>query len=248
MHIKTFFKYCTDDNKLGYNPSKSVKIFRKKEKEFNDAYSIQEQIQILKSLDYTSGVDIAIFLGLKSGLRLGELLALTWEDYKDGTLNVNKQYNLNINILPDGTRERKYEVLPLKTNKSYREVPLDDETNKILNKYKVSQAEILLKIGKLQKPEQLICCNECGDYLYRQKPTKRLVKLCKELNIEYKTFHKLRHSYISNLNAAHIDPKMAQELAGHEDITTTLNIYTHVNLKQKKTAVNKVNLLELMSE
>ena len=53
-------------------------------------------------------------------------------------------------------------------------------------------------------------------------------------------FHALRHSYISNLAASGIHPKLAQTLAGHSTITLTMDRYTHVDRQETAAAVDRI--------
>ena len=52
------------------------------------------------------------------------------------------------------------------------------------------------------------------------------------------TLHELRHSYLSELARQGVPPKVMQLLAGHSKIQTTLSIYTHADLSQKRQAVD----------
>ena len=63
----------------------------------------------------------------------------------------------------------------------------------------------------------------------------------KKSNIEYRQFHSLRHTYATRLFEAGVHPKTVQKLMGHSDITTTLNIYTHVDEDVKFRAVDTLN-------
>ncbi|MBQ7816775.1 MAG: tyrosine-type recombinase/integrase [Oscillospiraceae bacterium] len=58
------------------------------------------------------------------------------------------------------------------------------------------------------------------------------------------TPHQLRHAYATMLYEAGIDEKLAQELMGHADITTTRNIYTHIRLSRIDFAATKLNSID----
>ena len=61
----------------------------------------------------------------------------------------------------------------------------------------------------------------------------------KKLNIKY-TYHDLRHTFATNCIELGIDYKSLMELLGHSTITTTLNIYVHPTLNNKRDIVNKL--------
>lgn len=241
--IKSFFKYCKSEQIINYNPTLNISVKVKRENSSIEAYTLQEQNTILNILDYNNPVDLAIYISLVTGLRLGECLALEWNDINltSNTISVNKQVKRNINIDLDGTRERGVEVSDLKTINSYREVPILQSTSNILKTYRKKQAQYILSVGKQYKNNSIVLADQVGNHLEKKRPTRRLKKLCEENNIEYKTFHALRHTYITRLFEKNVNAKTVQKIVGHSDIQTTLNIYTHVNNNIKQEAVEKLN-------
>lgn len=73
-----------------------------------------------------------------------------------------------------------------------------------------------------------------------KKPTRRIESICKRTGVTYVSFHTTRHTYVTRLFEELVDPKTIQKLAGHENIMTTLNIYTHTNQERKEEAVEKL--------
>lgn len=241
--IKSFFKYCKSEQIINYNPTLNISVKLKRKNSSIEAYTLKEQNVILNTLDYNNPVDLTIYISLVTGLRLGECLALEWSDINlsSNTINVNKQVKRNININLDGTRKRGVEVSDLKTINSYREVPILQSTSNILKTYRKKQAQYILSVGNQYKNNSIVLADQLGNHLEKKRPTRRLKKLCEENNIEYKTFHALRHTYITRLFEKNVNAKTVQKIVGHSDIQTTLNIYTHVNNNIKQEAVEKLN-------
>lgn len=241
-HLNSFFNYAVDEAYILRNPCKNVKIQSEiKIQDDYKSYSREDQIKIINTLDLSDPVDMMIYVAFASGLRLGELAALTWDDFKDGALSVSKQYSRNSEKNIDGTVQRSSEVRSLKTTSSYRIVPLPPATVKELKRYKINQFEYkLAAASKGYTPNNLIFANEYGNYQNPNRPTRRMESVCKKAGVAYITFHAIRHSYITRLFEEGVDFKKIQNLAGHSSIETTLNIYTHTN---KEMLVDSVNVL-----
>lgn len=234
-HINSFYKYCLNNNLVKNNPFANISITADKEK--REAYTLQEQKIILNNLDFTNSVDLIIYTSMIAGLRKGETIALTIHDLKDNFLNINKQYKRTTSIEEDNiTAEYKVDVL--KTKAAYRSIPIPAQSIKILKRNIARVNELRLKSGYEFNPNDLMFPSETGGYIEAKRPTRRLKRLCKEAGIEYKTFHALRHTYITRLAENNIQPKIAQVLAGHSDYSTTMNVYTHISDQQKQQAID----------
>lgn len=234
-HLNSFYKYCLNNNLVKNNPFASVTITAEKEK--REAYTVEEQKIILNNLDFTNSVDLIIYTSMISGLRKGETIALRIQDLKDNFLDIDKQYKRVTKIDEDDISSR-YQVDTLKTKASYRRIPLPTQSVKILKANIARVHELRLKSGYEFNPNDLMFPSETGGYIEAKRPTRRLKRLCEEAGIEYKTFHALRHTYITRLAENDIQPKVAQVLAGHSDYSTTMNVYTHISDQQKQKAID----------
>jgi integrase len=158
-----------------------------------------------------------------TGVRRGEALALSWQDisFKDKTLRVNKS-------LKQGAGNRVYIGEP-KTKAGYRVISLDDNTLTILRRWKVEQARLLLGFGySVGGNNQLIFSKMDNTPLDLSAPRNRLETICKKHNFKMINVHGFRHTHCSLLFEAGVPMKDVKERLGHSDITTTMNIYTHV--------------------
>lgn len=234
-HLNSFYKYCLNNNLVKNNPFAGVTITAEKEK--REAYTVEEQKIILNNLDFTNSVDLIIYTSMISGLRKGETIALRIQDLKDNFLDIDKQYKRVTKISEDDISS-KYQIDTLKTKASYRRIPLPTQSVKILKANIARVHELRLKSGYEFNPNDLMFPSETGGYIEAKRPTRRLKRLCEEAGIEYKTFHALRHTYITRLAENDIQPKVAQVLAGHSDYSTTMNVYTHISDLQKQKAID----------
>ena len=243
-HINSFFKYAIENRIVKFNPFVSIEIKTTAKK--RDAYTSEEQKIILENLDYQDPVELVIYTALVAGLRLGECLGLTIDDFKNGGLDINKQYNLVCEIIDD-KEVYSYEVIDLKTESSERFVPLPAQACSIIEDRILKIKELNLKSGFKYNPDNLLFCDENGKHIEIKRPTRRLKKICKDNNIEYKTLHSLRHTYITRLAESKVQPKVAQALAGHKDFNTTMNVYTHVHDNIKKEAIEIIDDLKVFN-
>jgi integrase len=152
-----------------------------------------------------------------TGMRRGELLGLRWEDVdlKRGEIHVEQAFQR-----VDG----KDIVKAPKTRKGKRDIPL------------VKQALTILRDLRKQNPHPLVFCKEDGTRYSPSYVTHKFSALAKKAGIDMR-LHDERHTYITLLLLAGADIRVAQALAGHEDIGTTAN-YSHVldAMKRKATA------------
>ncbi|PKM82552.1 MAG: site-specific integrase [Firmicutes bacterium HGW-Firmicutes-14] len=178
----------------------------------------------------------AFLLDITSGLRKGETLAVRWP-----------RINFDTNILTVSESLGRIEIEPgktalvfsePKTASGQREVPLLPIVVQELKAYRARQAQEKLKLGSAYNNTDLVFTNELGQPVDPRtflKIHKRIIKragLRQEL-----TVHSLRHGFGTMLAKQGVNPKYLQILMGHADIRTTLQTYTHVDIEDKKKAV-----------
>lgn len=242
--VKTCIKMAISEKYIVQDPTLNVNLKKEKEKKSKYQHYTNEQQDLIFNelrLNTYDSVDMLIYIYFASGCRLSEGLALTWNDFKDGGIDINKQYSKSQEISDDGSaRHIVQKVSPLKTINSYRFVPLPDNAIKQIKKYKSLQNEYI-SIQEDYSNNDLMFPNGKGGYLDRKRPQQRLDAIRKKYNIEGLTLHSIRHTYATRLFEKGVSPKVVQSLLGHKDIQTTLNIYTHVMKEKVEFEVNKLN-------
>ena len=226
--------------KQGYilvNPMKDVtRPRRRKVQKDNNFYSREELGQFLKAVKKTENKKIyACFRLLAySGIRKGELLALTWGDvdFKEKALNIDKS-------LTNGLTGFNYVDKP-KTAASIRTLALDDVTLSILLEWKHDQAKELLKLGcNANKPQQIIFDDGKGGIIPHKNTVNRWLNRIyqKNPNLRRIRVHGFRHTHCTLLLESGASLQATRERLGHSDISTTLNFYTHVTNKTRNEAI-----------
>ena len=225
--IKTAFN-------LGYIKEHSAdRIKRPKpvEKEIT-CFTPQEQKQIEQAvLNGKKEKMFGVMLCLYSGLRLGELLALKWEDIdmQKGLLTVSKSCY-------DGKRkDGKYvriEDTP-KTPSSRRVIPLP------------KQLIPLLRTNKLKSSSGYVVSSNNAPISSVRSYQRSFSLLQKKLKIPHRGFHSLRHTFATRALECGMDVKTLSEVLGHKNPTVTLNRYVHSLMEHKKEMMNRLGKLIL---
>lgn len=161
-----------------------------------------------------------------SGVRIGELSALTWQDlnFKTSKLTINKTLT---------KVDTKKTIQAPKSKASNRVISLDGETMKILKSWQLEQRKNFLKLGvNTLGKDQLIFSNRVNGFLTNYVVRRWMLNIAKAANLPAITLHGFRHTHASLLFASGVNAKQVQQRLGHSNINTTLNIYTHVTNDQ----------------
>lgn len=215
------------------NPLNYIEIKRKKKSNLDKikVISIDDFNTILSRFPFGSNCHLLLQIAFNTGLRGGEICALTWNDidFNNKTLTVNK----TLITKPKGI----FEIGTPKTQSSYRTISIGNTLINLLKKQKLFQKENKLKYGEYYFESNQVCTKENGEMITPStiKYLSRIINY--ELQIDF-NFHMLRHTHATLLleNGANI--KSIQERLGHANISTTLNTYSHVTKNMENKTVD----------
>lgn len=195
-----------------------------------DAFSLNEQRKIEQYCLTARKVNyLGIVICLYTGLRIGELLALTWSD-----IDLKKRLLYVRHTLTRIRKDTKIVTIldTPKTRKSQRIIPLPPK----LVGY--------LKVMKKNNSTFIICTRTDNFVSIRsyQKTFKNILNKCQ---VSYKNFHALRHTFATRALESGMDIKTLSEILGHASATTTLNRYAHSMLNYKIMMMNKLGKMLL---
>lgn len=245
--IKQFLNYGVDEGYLNQNPCLGKKIVipgvRKPKGEVE--HFTDEEVSILISNLKGDRYRELILLALGTGLRRGELLALTWSDidFKNNIIKVNKSLAKAYIISADGSKERKQIIQVPKTKRSIREVPFPTNLVTVLKDIQKKQKRDKLKCGESYEVSNYVFTTSSGTLIDVTNLSHAWQKILKRAELPHKKFHALRHTYATKLFEKEVPLKTVSELLGHSSTEMTSNTYTHVIPKQKETAVEKLNYM-----
>ena len=251
MLYKAIFNSAVDSNIIDYSPCDRISAKGGKPQKDKDALS-DEQIESLLSAIKGLPPYVFVMIGLYAGLRREEILALQWDSVHIETdtpyISVQRAWHVEHN--------RPIITTELKTKAARRDIPIPKNLAICLQEAKQSSCSNYviansdgepLSGTQFKRVWQYIVTRTTKErtytrYINGQKIVKTVTPVLGEKaahngNVIYcldfqVTPHQLRHTYITNLIYASVDPKTVQYLAGHENSKITMDIYAKVKYNQ----------------
>lgn len=260
MLYKAIFNSAVDSNIIDYSPCE--RISAKGGKPQKDKEALTDD-QIVKLLSAIKGLPPYVFvmIGLYAGLRREEILGLQWDSvYLEGDapyISVRRAWHSEHNRPVISTE--------LKTKAARRDIPIPKNLAECLREAKSKSTSDFvvanseggpLSYTQFKRVWQYIVTRSTKErtyvrYVNGQKITKTVTPVLGEKaahngNVVYSldfqvTPHQLRHTYITNLIYASVDPKTVQYLAGHENSKITMDIYAKVKYNKPEQLSAVVN-------
>lgn len=190
--------------------------------------SISEQNRMIKYLSCDMNLcNLGILLTLNTGIRLGELCALCWDDisYEDNVIHIRK--TMQRVQVQDGMNKTQVIITSPKSTCSVRDIPIPEHLRLLLDEYKDNTGYFLT--GSESK------------YIEPRTMENKLKKITETCNIKDFHFHSLRHTFATRCIETGIDVKCLSEILGHSDVSITLNRYVHPSLELKAHHMNKLS-------
>lgn len=221
--MNQILKYISNHYSIELPLCKCAKITNKAKP--TETFTITEQSALFLSLE--NDMDIykaAISLSFQTGMRLGEICSLKWEDidFEHRTIRVNRTVQ-RLAVENAHTRTLLVETEP-KSLFSKREIPVSQGVTNMLMHF----------------------CH-VGDYVFGgAKPMEprtlqnRFKNILHASGIIYRNFHVLRHTFATNCIANGMDVKSLSEILGHANVNITLNRYVHPSMETKRSFMDAV--------
>ncbi|MDV3778795.1 tyrosine-type recombinase/integrase [Elizabethkingia anophelis] len=227
--LKMILKFGAKNKWLQYTPF-DIQFPTEREKHNIEVLTKTDQKKIMNYIqEHFTFRNLGVYICLSAGMRIGEICALTWKDIDidNGIISVNRTIQ-RIYVIEDGNRRTELILDTPKTKNSIREIPISKDLLRILKPFK-----------KIVNPSFFVLTNDT-------KPTEPRTyrsyykNLMKELKMPELKFHGLRHSFATRCIESNCDYKTVSVLLGHSNISTTLNLYVHPNMEQKKKAIEQM--------
>ena len=186
----------------------------------------------------------AILLGLGTGLRRGELLALRWQDVdlQKGLIHIQQTLaRVRVHETREDGKKTHLIFQEPKTEQSRRTLPIPGDVIEELQRHKGRQAQERLLLGQAYEDYGLVFCSTTGRPLEPFGFYRRFVRLLWQAGLPARRFHDARHTFATLMLELGESPKTVQVMLGHTTIATTLDIYSHVSLELEKRAVANLN-------
>lgn len=243
------FDMAVRDNYIRTNPAdrvmREIKRSNNWSRPHRRALTVTEQINFMsyvrKSGVYGHWAPIFITL-LGTGCRIGELLGLTWNDcdFENNTISIN--HNLVYKSL-DG--KCKMHINNTKTDAGIRYVPMIKAVrNALLEQWEISRARQDCNY-EIDGYSKFIFVNREGHVHNPMAVNRAIKRILQSYNNESESepitmfsVHNLRHTFCARLCENECNIKVIQELMGHSDISTTMNIYAEITQEKKEDALS----------
>ena len=215
------------------NPAERVqppKARKPKRRSYDDEQTkiLLENLELLPSED--TKYKVAIILTVFTGVRLGELMGLEWQDvdFKNGIISINRssQYLADMGV---------FTKVP-KTESSIREIAIPEFIISLLKEYKLWYEEQKSVYGELWTDSDRLFVQADGKPMHPTTISKWFVKYVGQIGLPVINFHGLRHTNASLLVAQNIDIAVISARLGHAQISTTLDFYVHPLLSHNRKA------------
>ncbi len=237
-NIRKALQYAFKTGLIDINPADRIER-PKKVKYVGSTYNDQELAQLFA---ITKGdlIELPVMLAAFYGLRRSEVLGLKWDaiDFEKKTITIK-------HTVTQTTLDGKSVIIEkdrTKTKSSYRTLPLVKPFEDALLRKKAEQAENRRLCGKCYDKSHLdyINVNEMGKLITPGFLTQHFPLVLERNGMKKIRFHDLRHSCASLLYSNGVALKDIQEWLGHSDISTTSNIYTHLDYSSKVASANAI--------
>lgn len=218
------------------------KIEKPKKNDYTASYYKEEELSVLFEVSKGDPLELPIILAAYYGLRRSEILGLKW----DAIDFVNEEISINFTVtevsMGAGKGNKIVEKLGTKSKYSKRVLPLVKPIEDLLIKKRKEQDEKKRLCGSSYNKKYLefINVNELGERMKPNYITQHFAIILEKHGLRKIRFHDLRHSCASLLYANGVSLKEIQEWLGHSDISTTSNIYTHLDSKSKVSSANAI--------
>ncbi|MCI9233240.1 MAG: site-specific integrase [Bacilli bacterium] len=173
--------------------------------------------------------DIGVFLCLYTGIRIGELCGLKWEniDLENNIIRIEKTL---IRVKNDDKNKKSKTVVILddpKSASSIRNIPIP--------------TFLVSKLNTLKKEESCFFLTGTKNFIEPRSYTNHYKNIMKSLNIDEYNFHALRHTFATRCIEKGCDPKTLSEILGHSNVKITLDRYVHPSFDNKVRLMNNLN-------
>ena len=218
LHRAVYWQLIVSNPAERVQPPKAKKPKRK-------SYDDEQTKILLENLEKLTVEDtkykVAIILTIFTGVRLGELMGLEWQDvdFRNGIISINRssQYLSDMGV---------FTKVP-KIESSIREIAIPEFIISLLEEYKLWYEEQKSLYGELWTNSDRLFVQADGKPMHPSSISKWFVKYVGTIGLPVINFHGLRHTNASLLVAQNVDIAVVSARPGHAQISTTLDFYVH---------------------
>ncbi|MBQ6998243.1 MAG: tyrosine-type recombinase/integrase [Clostridia bacterium] len=244
------FNKAMIDEFVRKNPAKGISVPKDKDKEVQ-VLTLEDQIDFFNCCKGTF-YDNFFTVAIQTGMRIGELAALRWEDI-DWDKNIIRVTRTLVYQRYEEDSKKTFHFEEPKTKTSYREIPISKQCAIALKKQFMQKRILENKAPESKRPEKefrdLLFTTKVNTPLNPQNICDAIKRIVNEINLmrdtsdELETFscHCFRHTFATRCFEAGIKPKTVQSYLGHASLKMTMDLYTSVLPEHMSSEMGKLD-------
>ena len=224
--IKSILGYALDAGKMAHR----IKVpYPKLHRQARRVFNMKEQKHLMSFLKKDIDIHkLGVLLCLHTGIRLGELCGLMWQDISlDQDMITVKRTMQRVKEFTGNGSKTKITVGPPKSPSSVRSIPIPKSLTKIMREHSIGKQGYFLATDKSDHTEPRTMQNHFARMLRRS-------------DISKANFNTTRHTFATRCIEAGVDVKSLSEMLGHSDVNITLSRYVHSSFEQKRACIGKL--------
>lgn len=244
LFLHKALSFAVGEGYIRTNPAESLNLSRGQKPQI-EILNRDEQAALIRG-SYGHRYGVFVRLTLFTGLRLGELLGLRWEDVDIRNSMIKVQRTLGrLNKIKQTAGENTTEIVigTPKSQNSLRTIPLIPNIMQELLGWKATQEQDRLNAGDLYEASGMIVTNPMGGYIEPRTFRDYYEQILTMSGLGHYTFHALRHTFATRAMEQGMDAKTLSMLLGHYSVSFTMDTYTHVQDKHKIEAMSLMDAL-----
>lgn len=220
--------------------------------------SKEEQNKFLKAVDHNWYKEMFYIMFL-TGMRIGEVGGLMWSDidFENKCIHINRSLSCQYEY-----GNKMIRLVEPKTHNSYRTIPFFGEAEEMYRAQQKKVKNLKRTLGSRWRAEKgyedLVFVTTMGSPVLRYHAEKEIKKVVKEINMQeafeamkeqrepvvFKNMypHAIRHTFCSRCFEADMQPKVVQNIMGHQHYSTTIDIYTHISEAKYEEEIDKFGM------
>jgi len=250
LYLHKALDHAQKEGIISSNPASGVMLPKSQRPQIEILTRDQQARLVQASYQHRYGVFVRLVLS--TGLRLGELVGLKWEDidFRTNMLYVRRTLGrLQITNLPENYSGPRTEIVMQepKTENSVRSIPLLSQLVQDLQVWRRTQMSDQLAAGEQYRDTGMLVTNPLGGYIEPRTFSDYYNQMLDMAGLPHFTFHALRHTFASRAMEQGMDEKTLSVLLGHYSVSFTLDTYAHVLNDHKREGINLMEELYLIN-